>query len=175
MTNNPNPDFDRRAGVQHTRLDGAVVPAVGRWRSVEAHAWLIVRSWHGLASEVASLGPALSGTVDVYPEAERSVVRLDVDLGRRITGCESCDTTRPDGTTLTLESTRVGPETKYGWALAGVLSSTASTIAVDSELDVRGVHQRIGEATVARFTVRTQVPVAALGLCDSHRLEHAAL
>lgn len=176
MTNHPNPEIDRQASVQHTPLDDTLQPAAGRWRSIEAHAWLIVRSGHGLASEVTSLGPTQSGTVDVHDEVERSAVRLDLDLQTLVKACETCLTSRPDiPATLTLESTDVGAVTDNRWALAGRLRGHAGTTLVDSELEVRDLRQPSEHAAEARFVVRTQVPVAALGLCDSHLVVHVGV
>jgi hypothetical protein len=171
MTNHPNPESDRRAGVQRTPLPGRLQPAAGRWRSIEAHAWLIVRSGHGLASEVTALGPTQSGTVAVHADddAERFAMRLDIDLQRLNTACETCVASRPVVTrTLTIEATDVGPVADTRWALAGRLSSRTSATTVDSELEVRDVNRRSGHDAETRFVVRTQVPVSALGLCDAH-------
>lgn len=176
MTNHPNPEVNRRASVQHTPLDGTLQPAAGRWRSFEAHAWLIVRSGHGLASEVTSLGPTQSGVVDVHDDVERSAVRLDLDLHTLVAACDTCLTSRADmPTALTLESTDVGAVTDNRWALAGRLRGHAGTTLVDSELEVRDLHQWNEHAHEARFIVRTEVPVAALGLCDSHLVGHVGV
>jgi len=171
MTHHPNPEIDGRAGVLRTPLAGRLQPATGRWRSIEAHAWLIVRSGHGLASEVTALGAMQSGTVDVIAEedSERFALRLDIDLQHLNTACQTCVAARPDVTpTLTIESTDVGPVAEARWALAGRLSSRASATVVDSELEVRDINRRSAHDAETRFVVRTQVPVSALGLCDAH-------
>jgi hypothetical protein len=174
MTNHPNSEIDRRAGVHSTPLDGSLQPAAGHWRSIEAHAWLIVRSGHGLATEVTSLGSTQSGSVDVNAEVERSAVRLDLDLDQLVSACVECRTSRPELTTaLTLESTHVGPVADHRWALAGRLSGPAGIALVESELEVRDLHRRNGHADEARFVVRTQVPLAALGVCATHVFRQA--
>jgi hypothetical protein len=176
MTNHPNPEIDRRADVLHTPFDGTPQPAAGRWRSIEAHAWLVVRSGHGLATEVTSLGTTQSGTVDVHDDAGLTSMRLDIDLEQLANACETCRTSRPDvTTTLSIESAHVGPVTDNRWALAGRLNSSAGDTLVDSELEIRDVNRRSSQHAEARFVVRTQVPVAALGLCDSHPLGHSGI
>ena len=176
MTNHSNPEIDRRASVQDTPLDGVLQPATGRWRSIEAHAWLVVRSGHGLATEVTSLGPTQSGTVEVHDDLERTSMRLDIDLEQLANACVTCRTSRLERTTtLTVESTHVGPVTDNRWALAGRLSSSAGDTLVDSELEVRDVNRRSSHDEEARFVVRTEVSVAALGLCDTHPLGHSGI
>ena len=174
MTNYLNPDIDRRAGGAHGPLDGSLPPAAGRWRSIEAHAWLIVRSGNGLASEVTSLGERQSGTVDVHADVERSAVHLDVDLSQLIATCDECRTSPAAlTTTLTLECTHVGAVSDHRWALAGRLSGPAGIALVDSELEVRDIHRHSGHDDEARFVVRTEVPIAALGQCATHLFRHA--
>ena len=176
MTNHPNPEIDRRASAPPTTLDGSLQPAAGRWRSIEAHAWIIVRSGHGLASEVTTLGPAQSGTVDLRPGLARSAVRLYLDLQQLVADCETCRTSRPEvPTTMTLESTDVGQVADRRWALAGRLNGHTGTTLVDSELELRHHHEPTGQAAEARFIVRTHVPVAALGLCAPHVLGHVGV
>jgi hypothetical protein len=176
MTNHPNPEIDRRASVQHAPLAGSLQPAAGRWRSIEAHAWLVVRSGHGLATEVTALGSTQSGTVDVHDDAERTSMRLDIDLDELAKACETCRTSRRDvTTTITIESTHVGPVTDNRWALAGRLSSSAGDNLVDSELEVRDVNRRSNHDAEVRLVVRTQVSIAALGLCDTHPLGHSGI
>src|SRR5688500_688418 len=176
MTNHPNPEIDRQASEPRTTLDGSRQPAAGRWRSIEAHAWIIVRSGHGLASEVTTLGPTQSGTVDLRSGVARSVVRLELDLHKLVADCESCRTARPDvPTTMTLESTDIGQVADNRWALVGRLSGNTGTTLVDSELELRHHHEPTGQGAEARFIVRTHVPVAALGLCDTHVLGHVGV